>query len=119
MFEYFTNFSLHIQFYFNQLIQADINESVILDFARSIRGNGFSSSQIEIDDNWESCYGEATFNTVKLFRISLKFLSKIIANVNSAMKKKNIFGFMQLLLDFLKKTFWKSIEIWKIRLGIN
>ena len=44
--------------------QADINESTILEFGRAIASNGFSSSQIEIDDNWESCYGEATFNLV-------------------------------------------------------
>jgi hypothetical protein len=108
MFEPFTNFSLHIQFYFNQLIQADINESVILDFARSIRGNGFSSSQIEIDDNWESCYGEATFNTVKIFRISLKFLSKIIANVNSAMKKKKYIWIHATFTRFFKENFLKK-----------
>lgn len=43
--------------------KADINESTILDFARKIHENGFEVSQIEIDDNWEVCYGDADFDT--------------------------------------------------------
>lgn len=43
--------------------KVDINTSVILQFANDIRANGFKDSQLEIDDEWESCYGEAVFNT--------------------------------------------------------
>ncbi len=43
--------------------KADINQSTILDFARQIRENGFEASQLEIDDNWEVCYGDAEFDT--------------------------------------------------------
>jgi len=46
-------------------MKANINESIVLDFATKIRENGFSVSQVEIDDNWESCYGDATFNNVR------------------------------------------------------
>ena len=45
--------------------KADINASVVLDFGREIAARGFSASQLEIDDKWEACYGEATFDPVK------------------------------------------------------
>jgi alpha-glucosidase len=43
----------------------DINQSVVLDFAHSIKEHGFESSQVEIDDKWEKCYGDAAFDTAK------------------------------------------------------
>ena len=43
----------------------NINESVVRGFANEIRQYGFLDSQLEIDDEWESCYGEATFNKDK------------------------------------------------------
>ena len=42
-----------------------INESVVMQFANDILNNGFDNSQLEIDDNWEACYGDAKFNTEK------------------------------------------------------
>ncbi|XP_039291634.1 myogenesis-regulating glycosidase [Nilaparvata lugens] len=39
-----------------------VNQSVVLQFARDIAIHGFNNSQMEIDDNWESCYGETAFN---------------------------------------------------------
>ncbi len=43
--------------------KADINESTVTAFASEIVDNNFGNSQLEIDDNWESCYGDAEFNT--------------------------------------------------------
>ncbi|CAB3359290.1 Hypothetical predicted protein [Cloeon dipterum] len=43
----------------------DINESTVLQFAQEIIDNGFGNSQLEIDDDWETCYGELAFNTEK------------------------------------------------------
>ena len=43
----------------------DINQSVVLDFAHSIKDRGFDNSQVEVDDKWEACYGDATFDPVK------------------------------------------------------
>ena len=43
----------------------DINQSVVLDFAHAIKEQGFRASQVEVDDNWEQCYGDATFDPVK------------------------------------------------------
>lgn len=48
----------------------DVNESIILNFAKEIQNNGFNNSQIEIDDYWESCYGSMTFDTNKFPNIS-------------------------------------------------
>lgn len=40
----------------------DVNDTAVRDFAQAIVDNGFNNSQIEIDDNWETCYGSAQFN---------------------------------------------------------
>lgn len=40
----------------------EVNDSRVLDFARGVSEHGFNNSQVEIDDNWETCYGEAVFN---------------------------------------------------------
>lgn len=42
-----------------------INESVVLQFADDIIAHGFDNSQLEIDDNWETCYGDAMFDKNK------------------------------------------------------
>uniref|UniRef100_A0A1B6CDQ5 Glycoside hydrolase family 31 N-terminal domain-containing protein n=1 Tax=Clastoptera arizonana TaxID=38151 RepID=A0A1B6CDQ5_9HEMI len=41
----------------------DVSDAVIRQFAQEIVDNGFNNSQLEIDDNWETCYGSAQFNT--------------------------------------------------------
>ncbi|XP_069697295.1 myogenesis-regulating glycosidase-like [Periplaneta americana] len=43
----------------------DVNESVVLAFAEEIVSNGFNNSQLEIDDDWEVCYGALTFRESK------------------------------------------------------
>ncbi|XP_059484971.1 myogenesis-regulating glycosidase-like [Neocloeon triangulifer] len=43
----------------------DINESTVMQFAQEILDNGFNNSQLEIDDDWETCYGELQFNSAK------------------------------------------------------
>uniref|UniRef100_A0A1L8DQS6 Putative maltase glucoamylase n=1 Tax=Nyssomyia neivai TaxID=330878 RepID=A0A1L8DQS6_9DIPT len=43
----------------------DINESVVLEFAKEIIDNKFTNSQFEIDDDWEICYGALTFRESK------------------------------------------------------
>ncbi|MCL4140058.1 UNVERIFIED_CONTAM: hypothetical protein GTU68_009452 [Idotea baltica] len=40
----------------------EVNDSRVLSLAQDIIDNGFNNSQFEIDDNWETCYGDATFN---------------------------------------------------------
>lgn len=40
----------------------DVNATSVLEFAQQIVNNGFNNSQIEIDDNWETCYGSVQFN---------------------------------------------------------
>ena len=39
-----------------------INQSVVLDFAKAIAGRRFNRSQLEIDEGWMSCFGEAEFD---------------------------------------------------------
>ncbi|GFS54658.1 myogenesis-regulating glycosidase [Nephila pilipes] len=43
----------------------DINESVMLRFAEEIRTAGFPTNQLQIDDKWETCYGDLTFDLDK------------------------------------------------------
>lgn len=42
-----------------------MSESRVFDFANSIRQYGFQDSQLEIDDRWETCYGDFTFDDRK------------------------------------------------------
>lgn len=39
-----------------------VNQSAVLEFAKEIVAHGFNNSQMEIDDDWESCYGATAFN---------------------------------------------------------
>lgn len=43
----------------------NIDESIVMRFAKEINENGFKNSQLEIDDKWETCYGSAEFDPVK------------------------------------------------------
>lgn len=57
----------------------DVNESIVKEFAKQIKDNGFENSQFEIDDDWEVCYGalefrESKFKNIKKFTDSLKQL---------------------------------------------
>jgi len=46
--------------------KTEVNQSIVLDFAKKIKEEGFEqSSHVEIDDHWETCYGEAVFNPAK------------------------------------------------------
>lgn len=45
--------------------KADINESTVEVFASEIEKYGFNNSQLEIDDDWEVCYGALTFRDSK------------------------------------------------------
>lgn len=46
--------------------KVDVNQSIVLDFARKVVSEGFgNSSHIEIDDHWETCYGEEVFDPAK------------------------------------------------------
>lgn len=42
-----------------------VNQARVLSFADQIRQYGFNNSQLEIDDRWESCYGEHQFDLDK------------------------------------------------------
>lgn len=45
--------------------KANVTEKVVESYADEIIANNFNNSQIEIDDNWETCYGSAVFDPVK------------------------------------------------------
>lgn len=45
--------------------KTNISEKNVLEFAKDILENGFPNSALEIDDNWETCYGSLTFDTEK------------------------------------------------------
>lgn len=50
--------------------KVDVNESAVLQLADDIERHGFEHSQIEIDDNWEECYGTLSFDKTKFPDIS-------------------------------------------------
>jgi len=45
--------------------KTNVSDAIVLSFANEIRENGFNDSQLEIDDRWETCYGELTFDPVR------------------------------------------------------
>lgn len=45
--------------------KADINQDIVLDFAKAISDRGFEGSHLEIDDKWETCYGDLEFDSNK------------------------------------------------------
>lgn len=45
--------------------KTNVNEKVVETYANEIVEHEFDNSQIEIDDNWETCYGSAEFDAVK------------------------------------------------------
>ncbi|XP_065224579.1 myogenesis-regulating glycosidase-like [Planococcus citri] len=45
--------------------KAKIDTATVMEYANLISESGFPNSQLEIDDNWESCYGSLTPNTNK------------------------------------------------------
>jgi len=58
--------------------KVDIDTSVVRKFAQEIIDQGFPIGTLEIDDNWETCYGSAEFNTTRFENISglVDYLSK-------------------------------------------
>lgn len=57
-----------------------VNTTSVLGYAREIVENGFQRGTFEIDDEWETCYGSAEFNTKKFEDIkgTVNTLSKSI-----------------------------------------
>ncbi|XP_062540007.1 myogenesis-regulating glycosidase-like [Armigeres subalbatus] len=47
----------------------DINDTVLYVYADEIYKNGWRNGQIEIDDNWEKCYGSLEFDNSKFPRM--------------------------------------------------
>lgn len=44
----------------------NVDQSIVLNFARRVISEGFElSSHIEIDDKWEACYGQESFDSQK------------------------------------------------------
>lgn len=58
--------------------KADINESIVEKFGDEILKHGFNHSQLEIDDDWEVCYGALTFRPSKFPNIK-KFVDRLKA----------------------------------------
>ena len=43
-----------------------VDQTRVIEYAQRLKSEGFiNNSHIEIDDDWENCYGEAQFNTQK------------------------------------------------------
>ncbi|CAG9765483.1 unnamed protein product [Ceutorhynchus assimilis] len=47
-----------------------INDKTVLEFAGTIREQGYQGGQLEIDDNWETCYGSQQFDPKKFSNIT-------------------------------------------------
>ncbi|KAM7360771.1 target of brain insulin [Cochliomyia hominivorax] len=47
------------------LYKTEINDQIVREFANKIKSLGFENSQLEIDDDWEECYGALKFRKSK------------------------------------------------------
>ncbi|KAJ8922534.1 hypothetical protein NQ315_007564 [Exocentrus adspersus] len=98
----------------------DINDQNVLEFAQDILDHGFAGGQLEIDDDWERCYGSQEFraskfadieNTVKTlkennFRVTLwvhPFVNVDCENVSTEGLEKDY---------FVKNSSGESIGSW-------
>lgn len=68
--------------------KVDVNSTIIYNFAQEIVKNGFPIGTLEIDDNWETCYGNSEFNAsrfgdikVVVSKLSKSMLIKIKTDV--------------------------------------
>lgn len=52
------------------LYKTEIDEKIVRNFSEEILKYKFNNSQLEIDDDWEVCYGALTFRTSKFANIS-------------------------------------------------
>lgn len=62
--------------------KVNVNESSVNGYAREIVRHGFPRGTMEIDDNWETCYGSAEFNASRFgnIRALVDDLSKSTVN---------------------------------------
>lgn len=47
------------------MYKADIDEGRVLELARAIRANGYPGATLEIDDRWQSAYGDTLFDPLR------------------------------------------------------
>lgn len=57
--------------------KVDVNTDKVYKYAKEIEENGYPKGTLEIDDNWETCYGSAEFNTSRF-----KNITKLIADLS-------------------------------------
>jgi len=50
--------------------KVNVNTSSVRELAQEIIDHGFPRGTVEIDDNWETCYGSAEFNTSRFENIA-------------------------------------------------
>lgn len=50
--------------------KVNVNSSSVYDYAKEIVKYGFPKGTLEIDDNWETCYGSMEFNKTRFENIN-------------------------------------------------
>lgn len=64
--------------------KADINTTIVYQYAREIVENGYPLGTLEIDDSWETCYGSVEFNTSRFENIK-----ELIAKLSKLLKSSD------------------------------
>lgn len=107
-----------------------VNDKIVKEFAASILKYGFNHSQIEIDDNWEDCYGSAKFNPVKFrniqklvhdlknigFRVTLwihPFINRFCRNSDAYFYAKKNGFFVKNTRGADHTTWWQGLFVFK------
>jgi len=64
--------------------KTDVNQEKVLEYASRVISEGFlNNSHIEIDDNWETCYGNEEFNLEKFPDPSGQSTNMILSKIES------------------------------------
>ncbi|XP_037945974.1 myogenesis-regulating glycosidase [Teleopsis dalmanni] len=107
------------------LYKAEIDDTVVREFADKIKETGFENSQLEIDDDWEDCYGALTFRKNKFpdikkltddlkekgFRVTLWIHPFINKNCTAMYEEAKSKGYLVLDHDGNADTqWWNSIR---------
>ncbi|KAK9870228.1 hypothetical protein WA026_006312 [Henosepilachna vigintioctopunctata] len=106
--------------------KADVDDPTVLDYLHGIIAHNFTKGQIEIDDKWEECYGDQTFETsnsmdpsIRKYRCSVPVTEGFVNDyfVNSTTGNATTFwwnGNSSYVIDFTKPS---AAEWFKRRLN--
>lgn len=85
-----------------------VNQARVISFADQILRYGFNNSQLEVDDRWESCYGEHRFDATK-FADPADMVSQLHNKVNKTMAPSTPHGIYPLAFPKISQSIHRVV----------